>query len=117
MVVMEVWREQLEQMLDQVAEYAEDWDWLMNDLAAKPETKQLHEYLTFLVPRLKTMQRRINRVEYDAELKTWDIYNYSFDMFRYIKSRYPDATITPGRIVLRNEEITPEDRDKLLAER
>lgn len=108
-----VWEDQLDQMLDQVAEYAEDWEQCINMIEAEPESKELHEYLTLLVPRLQLMQRRFNRVEYDAKNRWWKIKNYTYKMWKYMKQKY-DPVITPNTIIVEDEALTLTDRDNLL---
>lgn len=110
---MQVWQEQLQGKLDQVAEYASDWDACLDMVSRQPETTELNEFLDYLVPRLKRMQRQFNQVEYDAKLRAWSIYNYDYKMFQYCRRKYPGAVITPQRIVLADEELDLTDRDKL----
>lgn len=114
---MLVWEQQLDQMLDQVADYAEGWDELLEMVASadKPsERKTLRDYLEYLVPRLKQMRRVFNRVEYDAKTESFTIYNYTFAMFKYMREAYQDhAVFTANRIVIASEVLTDLDRDKL----
>lgn len=101
-------------MLDQAAVYAEDWPVLLDMLAEARESKQLHEYLTLLVPRLKRMQRQFNRVEYDVPERIWSIYNYNYKMYCYMKKKYgEEIVVTPSRISIASEVLTSQDLEIL----
>lgn len=110
--------QQLHQMLDQVADYADDWPECLEMVAEVPETKQLHKYLTYLVPRLKRMQRRFNWIKYDASNRIWYIHNYTYKMFDYLTRKYPNkVVVTDSRIALSDEVLTDKDRDLLRKQR
>lgn len=103
-----------DQMLDQVIEYAGDWDELLNMLAVVDlgEHPLLYEYLEQLVPRVKRMQRQFNQVSYQDQI--WRIHNYSFPMFEYMCKQYAEwLTITPYQIAIENEHLNATDQDKL----
>lgn len=111
---MEVWKAQLDDLLDQAATYAEDWPVLIDMLAEQPTTLELYDYLNLLVPRLKRMQRRFNWVEFDAQGHFYTVNNYDFKMYHYLTHRYPgQLTITPHRIAIPVEALTIADREKL----
>lgn len=109
--IMEVWQQQLKQMLDQVSEYAYDWDQCLDMLASEPETKSLHAYLEFLVPRLKQMQREFNWVEYKDQC--FRIHNYTYRFYQWVKDQgLNPIAVTPNHIVLHEDQLTPEQREQ-----
>lgn len=114
---MQVWEQRLNQMLDQVADYADDWNEVLEMVAVadnKGERQLLHDYLEYLVPRIKNMQRQFNWVTYDQSNHAYVIHNYTLDVFRYMRESYPqDAVITPNRITIGAEVLKPIDKEKL----
>lgn len=117
---MEVWREQCNDALDQVADYAADWDEML-EMAAKVEadataaTSRSVTYLEYLVPRLRDMQRRMNRV-YRLQTATGGllkIENYSYDMYCwYLDRGFPEEAIQPHKLLVLEEWLTPDERDQ-----
>lgn len=111
---MEVWKQQLNDALNDVAIYAGDWDAALEMVASAPETPELNEYLTYLVPRLKRHQRQFNWVTYDNKERTYTIHNFDYKMYQYMSRRYKDeAIITSESISIRAEALTDDDCDKL----
>lgn len=110
---MEAWRAELDDLFDQVAEYADDWPELINQITALPLNKQTHEFLRQLVPRLKVMCRTFNRVSYDTKSRTYTIKNYSYQVYWYFKQKYPQAVITHMAISIHTDDLTDTDRDQL----
>lgn len=114
---MKVGEYQLNQMLDQVAEYADDWDKLLEMVAVADvpaKRPELYAYLEYLLPRIKQMRRSFNWVSYDAQARIWSIHNYDFNMFQYMRKRYTeDIVVTPQRIAIPNDALSLADRDKL----
>lgn len=120
---MEVWEDQLSDMLDDVMLYASDWDEMLDMLAAadSPEERRtLYDYLGYLLSRLKLMDRRFNRVcvrSLKDNTKVWQIENYDYKIFKYVTTAYPDdLIITKTSIYLPDNVLKDCDRDKLRAE-
>lgn len=112
--MQEVWREQLDDLLSQVAEYADDWQELVAQIESLPENKQLHEYLSLLVPRLKRMQRAFNRVTYDTKARCYVISNYDYKLYWYFKRKYPQQiVITPYIIAISTDDLSDADREQM----
>ena len=59
---MRVWEERLRELFDEVAIYAEDWPKCLDMVEQAPQDQTLVEYLELLSPRLKRMDRQMNRV-------------------------------------------------------
>lgn len=112
---MEAWEDQLHQMQDQVADYAYDWNECLNMVAEAPETKDLHSFLGFLVPRLKRMQRQFNRVRYMVPDRIWYIHNYDYKVYSYMTKRYGEdkIVVTDSCISIADETLTDTDRELL----
>lgn len=116
---MEVRRESLEQMLDQVADYASDWDEILQMVAVVDNTGErplLQNYLELLLPRLKQMDRKFNRVEKLVlpEGNCWRIRNYSYDVYKYFVTQYPEVAIcTPMTLTLMENKLKQKDNDFL----
>lgn len=120
-MVREFWEQELEQLLNQVAEYAPDWDEVLDMVAAAdmPENqKMLYEYLRELVPRLKQMRREFNRVTYVNG--GYVVSNYDFKMYSWAKKRglgedyitsfsliFPPDFLTPAEVEQFNERREP----------
>lgn len=110
----EVWRQQLSQMQDQVADYAYDWNECLEMVASLPPSRETHEYLELLTPRLKQMQRRFNRVEHNAKDRCWCIYNYTYEMYHFFKQAYDGKIIvTPNAIRILDEDLDPATTEQL----
>lgn len=110
----EVWQEQLDDYLFQVADMAEDWPELIERIEQLPEDKRLHEYLSLLVPRLKHMQRKMNRVYFDSKSRCFSVANYTYEMYFSLKQKYPGKlTITPYTLSIHTDDLTDSDRDQL----
>lgn len=104
-------------MQDQVSLLANDWEGCLNMVGAEPDSKKLHEFLGYLVPRLERMQRRFNWVKLRNidQGKIWQINNYDFKMFKYMTSKYPDAVlVTNYSLTIADGDLTDVDRDLLL---
>lgn len=109
---MLVWEQQLEQMLDQAALYGCDWDECLNMLAELPETEELHEYLTYLIPRMKYMQRQFNWVTVRDGI--YFIHNYDYKMYQWFKKRqFKQAVVTSGRLCISKEQLSPDEQEQL----
>lgn len=115
---MEVREERCNEALDQIADYAADWDEMLEmvakiDVAIK--TSRPLNFLEHLVPRLRDMQRRMNRV-YRSQTKTGgriEIQNYSYDMYCwYLDRGFPEESIFPNKLLILEEWLTPEERDQ-----
>lgn len=109
---MEVWQQQLEQMLDQVADYADDWESCLNMVGELPEDKNLHAYLELLVPRLKQMRREFNWTSLHNDIaggKFWKVHNYTFKMWRFMTKKFPDnIVVTKDYIAVPSSVLSPE---------
>lgn len=112
---MLVWEERLSQLYAEVAEYADDWPELLEQVEALPHSPDTVEYLELLVPRLKRMSRRFNRVYYHCKTERyWEIANYSAKMYFYWKQKYPnDIVVTPYTIHIADEKLSVTDREQL----
>lgn len=117
---MEVWLDQLHDMLDQAAVYAEDWSSCLDMLGEAQESKELYNFMNLFVPRLERMQRRWNQVSFVPKPNNasyWEIANYNYNLYRYMVKKYGEAlVITSHYIRIRDDALTAADRDKLQAQ-
>lgn len=113
---MEVREQRCNEALDRVADYAADWDEML-EMVAKIDvaTNKPTTYLEYLVLRLRDMQRRMNRV-YRRQTKSGgllEIQNYTYDMYCwYLERGFPEEAITPHKLLVLEEWLTPEERDQ-----
>lgn len=114
---MEIGESQLAELFNQAEWYCEGWDEMLQEverLAKSKSSPRLRAYMERLVPRLRNMQRRANRVCYDRRHKIYEIYNYTYEMYCwYLDNDYPEEGARPDRLVLFDEYLTPEQRDAL----
>lgn len=112
---MQVWEQQLEQMRTQVWQYASDWDELVEMVAeadSPEEAKRLHDYLEYLVPRIRNMQRRFNWVEYKDGW--YRIHNYTYAMYKwFVAQKFAVSRITPSTLFIISDELSPKQREKI----
>lgn len=105
-------REKLSKLQDVVAEQAGDWDEMLEMVAVLPQSRESLDFLELLVPRLKMMSRKLNQVEllHLPEGNCWRISNYSYEVYRYFITHYPDTVIaTPHTLSF--PEIKTRERD------
>lgn len=114
---MEVKRQQLNQLLDEVADFGDDWPEVIDMIAnaeASSEDDLLFKYLGLLVPRLRRMRRAFGYVTYEPKSRCYQIHNYTFDTYRwFLRRKFKAAVITPSKIMIAVEELTPEEQDQL----
>lgn len=103
--------EQINQMFEQVADYAGDWPECIEMVEEIPlDAPDLHEYLCLLTTRLSKMRRELNRVVYDDHI--YKVLNYTYKMYEYLRWNYGEkAVITPSWIAVHTDDLTPKDRD------
>lgn len=106
--------EELDRLLDDVADYSEDWQAVIDMVAEadKPQNKKiLFEYLRLLVPRLKQMRREFNRVMFvDGG---YVLTNYDFKMYSWAKKRgLEDSYITPNKLIFPPDFLTAEEKEQ-----
>ena len=103
-------------MQDQVADYADDWEACLNMVGEQPDSKEMHEYLSLLVPRLRNMRREFNwtTLRLDAENgKFWTVHNYTFKMWRFLTRTFPDnIVVTKDYIAVNDCVLTPKLREE-----
>lgn len=111
---MKIWQDQLEDMLDQVAYLTEDYGDMLMMVAGVPETKEAHEYLSLLVPRLKHMYRKFNWVE--SKEGFYCVHNYTWEMYQWYNQRdFRDGRATSWTLFVPQDELTPEEREQMRA--
>lgn len=106
---------EVNELLDKVVDYAEDWDELLEMLAIA-KGPLLKSYLEKLIPRLGKLNRKFNRVEkvLFKEGNYWSIQNYSYEVYKYFMTKYPDAVVcTPMCLYLIEDRLTQKDNDFL----
>lgn len=109
-------REKLTKLQDAVAEYAEDWDEMLEKVAVLSPDRQSLDFLELLVSRLKLMSRKLNQVEllHLPEGNWWRIRNYSYDVYKYFYKNYGDVAIaTPLYLTLPESKLKQKDNDFL----
>lgn len=111
-----------ESLLTQIAVDAdEDWDSLFTMLEpVRPaDGVELHEYLTLLLKRIRFMRRRFNIVKRhyipDLQLYYYQVDNYTYEMFKYLRSHYPTA-VTYMSLGVYEKDLSERDR-KLFKEK
>lgn len=109
--------QQIQQMLDQIADYAGDWEECLN-MVAEAETdrdkQMLHDYLETLTTRLAKMQRRFNIVTYRPTSKCWCVSNYDYKMYKWFKNaKFAGSTITPYSLFIHKDELNPEQNEQM----
>lgn len=111
---MQVWEQRLKQLYDDVANYADDWTECLEMVEDAPADQSLVEYLELLSPRLKRMNRQLNRVSCITTERCWEIANYSYKLYWYFKQKYPnDIVVTPYTLHIADEALTVADREQL----
>lgn len=105
-----------ESLLTEIAVAAdEDWDDLFTMLEPvnPKDGVELHEYLTMLSKRIKTMSRKFNTVRRlylpDTKEYYYTVQNYTYDVFKYLRSHYPVA-VTYLNIGVYEKDLSERDR-------
>lgn len=105
-----------ESLLTQIAVDAdENWDDLFTMLESVKTSDgvELHEYLTYLAKRVKLMRRKFNIVSRhympDTQQYYYHVDNYTYNMFKYLRERYPVA-ITYMTIGVYEKDLSERDQ-------
>lgn len=114
---MEVKQQQLEQLFEQVQFYAEGWNEMLQAVGLLTtiamESPRPQAYLEYLVPRLRALQRRMNRVYYSQKGRFYIIENYTYEMFCwYLDKGFPEEAIRPNSLRVLVEWLKPEENDE-----
>lgn len=118
---MEMWERELSDMLDQVADYAEDYPKVL-DMVAHAEAdatecgrrKTFFAYIRELVTRLKRNRSQFNTITYIKSKEGPNYYrvkNYNYKMYEwYIDRKFPMETVTPDTLNISEKWLTEEER-------
>lgn len=111
---MKVWEDQFNDLQDQVIPFCEDWPALEDMVAEMPTTREGRDYLDFLVPRLKSMYRIFNWVEFKDGV--YRIHNYSWKVFQWFnRKNFKAGSITTRTLFIPADELTSEECEQLRA--
>lgn len=114
---MEVWEQRLDQLRDEVADYAHDWAQYIDSIsqADTPDNeRELLEYLEQVVPHLKQMRRELGYVTYQPKSRCYLIHNYTFSTYQWAKRRaFNQMVIQPGYIAICVDELSATEQEQL----
>lgn len=118
---MQMWERELNDMLDQVADYAEYYPKVLDmvahaeaDATEKGRRKTFFEYIGQLVVRLKRSRSQFNTITYIKHKdgpNFYQVQNYNYKMYEwYLDRKFPMETVTASTLNIDEKWLTEKER-------